>query len=85
MFAYKLSVSVAEDHRLMVDLPTDFPAGPAEVIVLAVPRAPRKLVTLVGSLGGASAVPPDADPVADALDELRVERAARFGAGEASR
>lgn len=83
MHAYKLNVNVAEDHRLAVDLPADFPAGPAELIVLAVPRTPRKLVKLMGSLGGASAVPADADPVADALGELRQERASRLAAREA--
>lgn len=84
MHAYKLNVNVAEDHRLAVDLPADFPAGPAEVIVLAAPRVARKLVKLMGSLSGA-AVPPDADPVADALGELRAERAAGLGADEAPR
>ena len=79
MYAYKLNVSVAEDHRLAVDLPADFPPGPAEVIVLAVPSVERKLVRLMGSLGGAPALSAGADPVADALGELRDERAARLG------
>jgi hypothetical protein len=83
MHAYKLNVNVAQDHRLALDLPADFPAGPAEVIVLAVPRDERKLVQLMGSLGGASAVPADADPVADALGELRQERAGRLGTDKA--
>jgi hypothetical protein len=83
MHASKLNVNVAQDHRLALDLPADFPAGPAEVIVLTVARAERKLVKLMGSLGGASALPAEADPVADALGELRQERAGRLGADEA--
>jgi hypothetical protein len=34
MLARKLQVSIPEDHRLLVDLPKDLPAGPAEIIVL---------------------------------------------------
>lgn len=36
MHAHKLKVTIPEDHRLKlaVDLPADFPPGPAEVIVL---------------------------------------------------
>src|SRR5580700_2908999 len=71
--AYKLNVNVADDHRLAVDLPADFPSGPAEVIVLAVSSDEHKRVQIMGSLGGAP-LPPDTDPVADALAELRGER-----------
>lgn len=35
MKAHKLNVTVPEDHQLDIRLPEDFPAGPAEVIVLA--------------------------------------------------
>jgi hypothetical protein len=35
MHADKLAVTVRPDHRLAIDLPDDFPQGPAEVIVLA--------------------------------------------------
>lgn len=36
MHAHKLKVTIPQDHRLKlaVDLPVDFPPGPAEVIVL---------------------------------------------------
>ena len=36
MHAHKLKVTIPKDHRLKlaVDLPADFPSGPAEVIVL---------------------------------------------------
>lgn len=35
MHAHKLKVTVPKDHRIELRLPEDFPAGPAEVIVLA--------------------------------------------------
>ncbi len=35
MQAHRQAVTIDEDHRLEVRLPDDFPAGPAEVIVLA--------------------------------------------------
>ena len=78
MHAHKLDVTVAEDHRLAVDLPADFPQGPAEVIILATVRRERKMVRVLGSL--ASAAPPSVedDPVVEALNELRRERAQRF-------
>lgn len=34
MRALKLSVTVDEDHEVLMRLPEDFPAGPAEVIIL---------------------------------------------------
>jgi hypothetical protein len=49
MHAYKLQVTVPEDHcrEIAVHLPDDFPAGPAEVIVLAdLQNAPRSAGTL---------------------------------------
>jgi hypothetical protein len=82
MRAYKLNVNVAEDHRLAVELPEDFPPGPAEVIVLAVPREERRLVRMLGSLGSAAPSSVEGDPVADALAKIRSERARRFDAGE---
>jgi len=33
--AHKLNVTIQDDHRVEVQLPTDFPEGPAEIIVLA--------------------------------------------------
>jgi hypothetical protein len=35
MRAHKQSVTVAADHEIAIRLPDDFPAGPAEIIVLA--------------------------------------------------
>jgi hypothetical protein len=39
MHAHKLNVTVSADHQISIRLPDDFPSGPAEIIVLAVPRA----------------------------------------------
>ncbi|XXX78461.1 hypothetical protein WMF30_06780 [Sorangium sp. So ce134] len=82
MHATKLNVNVAEDHRVTVELPADFPPGPAEVIVLAVPPKERKLVRVLGSLGSAALPSGEGDPVADTLAELRSERAQSLDAGE---
>ena len=35
MQAHKVKVTIPENHRVELRLPDDFPAGPAEVIVLA--------------------------------------------------
>lgn len=35
MKTHTLKVNVPEDHQLEIRLPSDFPAGPADVIVLA--------------------------------------------------
>jgi len=35
MKAHKLEVTIPEDHQVEIRVPEDFPAGPAEVIVLA--------------------------------------------------
>ncbi|PYQ62363.1 MAG: hypothetical protein DMF53_13155 [Acidobacteria bacterium] len=43
MQAHKQTVTVPEDHQLEIRLPADFPAGPAEVIVLAGPSETQEL------------------------------------------
>ena len=48
MHAHKLNVTIQPDHRLAIDLPDDFPQGPAEVIVLAQVRAASQ-VSQVGA------------------------------------
>jgi hypothetical protein len=79
MHAHKLLVTVPADHRIVVELPDDFPAGAAEVIVLSAPRAERKVVRLGGALGGAAEeAHVEADVIAEALDELREERRLRL-------
>ena len=87
MHAHKLNVTVPADHRLAVELPADFPAGPAEVIILSAARRGRNIVKLAGVLDvDASPVSPSQDPIVDTLRELRDERAARLDSfdGEAS-
>lgn len=84
MHAYKLDVNVADDHRIAVELPEGFPPGPAEVFVLAVTPTERRLVQVLGSLGGAAPASVEDAPVAGVLAELRSERARRFDAGEES-
>ena len=39
MPAHKTTVTVREDHQVVVRLPDDFPAGEAEVIVMPPPTA----------------------------------------------
>ena len=83
MHAHRIQVMIAADHRLSVDLPDDFPSGLAEVIVLVEPANDRKVVRMSGVLSRQG--PPilaDADPIAEALDEQRRERVARFDRGE---
>jgi len=75
MQAHKLRVDIPEDHRLTLDLPEGFPAGPAEVIVLAVPHEGRRVVSAGGALGPRD-LHPEGDPIAEVLSELREERAA---------
>lgn len=41
MKAYKMDVTIPEDHQVEIRLPEDFPAGPAEIIVLASPSRER--------------------------------------------
>lgn len=77
MEAHKVRVDVPEDHRITPDLPEGFPAGPAEVIVLAVSGS-RRIVRAGGALGSPRKPPEGEDPIAAVLRELRQERAARI-------
>lgn len=43
MRAHKQNVTVAADHEIAIRLPDDFPSGPAEIIVLAVPPVSDRL------------------------------------------
>lgn len=78
MQAHKVRVDVPEDHRITLELPEGFPAGPAEVIVLAAGAERRRIVKAGGSLGPPQPLEPDEDPIADALRELRRERLGRL-------
>lgn len=76
MQAHKVRVDVPPDHRITLGLPEGFPAGPAEVIVLAVPGN-RRIVRAGGALCSPRLPPEGEDPIAAVLRELREERAAR--------
>lgn len=39
MHTHKTRVTVPQSHRLEIDLPEDFPSGPAEIIILSSPPA----------------------------------------------
>ncbi len=78
MQAYKLNVTVPEHHQLSLELPEHFPAGPAEVIVLASPRTNRRNVRVGGTLSPEAPLA-DECPIRGALDALREERAERLG------
>lgn len=41
MRAHKLKVTIPEDHQLVIRIPEDVPAGPAELIVLVEPSIER--------------------------------------------
>ena len=38
MGAHRLKITIPEDHHLVVEIPEDFPAGPAELIVFPQPE-----------------------------------------------
>jgi len=78
MYAHKLDVTVPPDHRLAVELPPDFPPGPAEIIVLSTTRREGHLVKLAGVLGTDAPSVSPGDPIAEALRALRAERAERL-------
>ena len=78
MRAHREKVTVPADHRVAVTLPEDFPAGPAEVIVLAEALGAPPLVKLARVLAPGREPSPGADPIAEALDELRAARQSRL-------
>ncbi|MGQ4809567.1 hypothetical protein NKDENANG_02988 [Candidatus Entotheonellaceae bacterium PAL068K] len=82
MHAHKVKVTIPADHHLTLTLPEDFPAGPAEVIMLAEALLTKRVVRLVGVLATEKEPLAPGNPVADALGELRRERAARFASAE---
>lgn len=42
MYAHKIQVTIPDDHEVRFRVPQDFPAGKAEVIVLAERQSPLK-------------------------------------------
>ncbi len=84
MQAHRFNVTINDDHRLSVDLPRDFPSGPAEVIVLAEASKTRKVDpgNDEGSMIGLFADEPDLmDEVCRAAMEDRATRRLRVTDG----
>jgi hypothetical protein len=60
---HKLTLIVGDDRRLDLPLPEDFPTGPAELILLALPAATPTAVAPTST--------PPPEPRPSILDELR--------------
>lgn len=82
MHAHKVKVTIPADHHVTITLPEDFPAGPAEVIVLAEALPTKCVIRLAGVLAPEQEPLTPGDPIADALGALRRERAARLASAE---
>jgi hypothetical protein len=82
MHAHKVKVTIPADHHVTITLPEDFPAGPAEIIVLAEAVSTKRVVRLAGVLAPEQESLAPGDPIAEALGELRRERAARFASAK---
>jgi hypothetical protein len=78
MRTHKIKVTIPADHQLAVQVPDDFPMGPAEVIIQADFSAKQRIVKLAGVLAPQTPPLPHVDPIADALQEFRHERQQRF-------
>ena len=67
MRTHRAKVRISADHELRLKLPSDFPAGEAEVIVLesrdGQGRVPGRKLTVDDLLGGRLAPPPGVAPV----------------------
>jgi hypothetical protein len=77
MRIHKIKVTISADHQLVVRLPDDVPTGPAEVIIQTESSTERRIVKLAGVLAP-QLPPPQADPIADTLQEFHQERQQRF-------
>ena len=65
MYAHRIKVTITADHILSFRLPEDFPAGPAEIIVLADAGTKQQIVNLAGVLASDISPPNDIDPISD--------------------
>jgi hypothetical protein len=50
MRSVTIKTTIPDDHRLVVDLPPDLPAGPAEVVVTPVPAEEARQAWTLGEL-----------------------------------
>jgi hypothetical protein len=86
--AHRLKVTIQDDHRVEVQLPEDFPKGPAEIIVLAerpaedtIPGpAPTALQQTLAALAELRSVPltPEEAEALDGFEAFRQEHPIRF-------
>lgn len=81
MYAYKLETEVTQDHRISIDLPSDFPLGGAEIIVLAKTSEPTKPLqaqdeTLADFIDWLKTQPPSGRSKEEIDAEIATERAA---------
>ncbi len=77
MPTHKIMVTISVDHQLAVQVPDDFPVGPAEVIIQAASPAKLRLVRLAGVLAPQGPPSSQVDAIADALQDFRYERQQR--------
>jgi hypothetical protein len=77
MLAHKIKVTITANHQLSFRVPDDFPAGPAEIVILANSSTNQQIVKLAGVLAPDISPPKDIDPIFDSLQELRRERERR--------
>ena len=85
MHAHKIKVTITADHQLSFRVPDDFPAGPAEIVILADSSTDQQIVKLAGVLAPDISPPKDIDPISDSLQELRQEREQRFSVQEVNK
>jgi len=78
MYAHKTKVNIPANHELTFKLPDSFPAGLAEVIILASSSTGGQFVKLAGVLATKESRVLNGDPIADSLQEFRQERKQRF-------
>ena len=76
MQALKYETIIKSDHRLSIDLPSNFPEGLAEVIVLAkTEAAPQVTESLIDYLDWLKTQPPTGRSAAEILAQVEGERA----------
>jgi hypothetical protein len=86
--AHKSKVTIQEDHRVEVQLPDDFPEGPAEIIVLtsrpaggaragSAQSARQRTLAALAELRSAQ-LTPEEEEVLDGFETFRREHPVRF-------
>lgn len=75
MHAHKIRVTVTDNHELRLQLPPDFPAGDAEVIVLSTRQRPAANLGRVEQLDAwISSLPPAPSLPLEAFDRAEIYR-----------